>query len=237
MVKRLVSLFSHDIRVKEYMDFTYIIYRYFLFDFCRTKKRTYVILQSLPVPQYYVCYVLVNQSDYFAKWLYSMSDYELIVLYPHKGPWRIFGWHRHMHYAGNLLIAFFLQWSVDSLRPRLNRRPFTSDIFKCIFLNENACILPRNSLTFVPMVRMSTGCWENVWVAIYLPHNLCCCMCSTDSFKFGWSERYVNKSVLSCNRKYQSFLMLSYWYRGLLFGYLHQYIMSVFPIIFPFNQI
>ena len=27
--------------------------------------------------------------------------------------------------------------TVNSLRPRLNRRPFADDIFKCIFLNEN----------------------------------------------------------------------------------------------------
>ena len=40
----------------------------------------------------------------------------------------------------------------NSLRPRLNRRPFTDDIFKCIFLNENEWILPRISLKFVPKV-------------------------------------------------------------------------------------
>ena len=40
----------------------------------------------------------------------------------------------------------------NSLRPRLNRRPFADDIFKCIFLIENEWILPRISLKFVPKV-------------------------------------------------------------------------------------
>ena len=40
----------------------------------------------------------------------------------------------------------------NSLRPRLNRRPFADDIFKCIFLNENEWILPRISLEFIPKV-------------------------------------------------------------------------------------
>ena len=42
---------------------------------------------------------------------------------------------------------------VNSLRPRLNRRPFADDILKCIFLNENEWNLPRISLKFVPKVR------------------------------------------------------------------------------------
>ena len=44
---------------------------------------------------------------------------------------------------------------LNSLRPRLNRRPFADDIFKCIFLNENEWILPRISLKFVPRVRIN----------------------------------------------------------------------------------
>ena len=39
---------------------------------------------------------------------------------------------------------------LNSLRPRLNRRPFADDIFKCIFLNENVWISIRISLKFVP---------------------------------------------------------------------------------------
>ena len=46
------------------------------------------------------------------------------------------------------------QW-VNSLRPRLNRRPFADDIFKCIFSNENEWIVPRISLKFVPKVRIN----------------------------------------------------------------------------------
>ena len=44
---------------------------------------------------------------------------------------------------------------INWLRPRLNRRPFADDIFKCIFLNENKGILPRFSLKFVPKVRIN----------------------------------------------------------------------------------
>ena len=44
---------------------------------------------------------------------------------------------------------------INSLRPKLNRRPFADDIFKCIFLNENEWILPRISLKFVPKVRIN----------------------------------------------------------------------------------
>ena len=39
---------------------------------------------------------------------------------------------------------------LNSLRPRLNRRPFADDIFKCIFLNENVWISIKISLKFVP---------------------------------------------------------------------------------------
>ena len=45
--------------------------------------------------------------------------------------------------------------TLNSLRPRLNRRPFADDIFKCIFLNENEWISPRISLKFVPKVRIN----------------------------------------------------------------------------------
>ena len=40
--------------------------------------------------------------------------------------------------------------SINTLRPRQNRRHFADDIFKCIFLNENVWILIKNSLKFVP---------------------------------------------------------------------------------------
>ena len=43
---------------------------------------------------------------------------------------------------------------MNTLRPRLNRRPFADDILKCIFLNENEWILPRIWLKFVPKVRI-----------------------------------------------------------------------------------
>ena len=47
------------------------------------------------------------------------------------------------------------EYNFNSLRSRLNRRPFADDIFKCIFLNENEWILPRISLKFVPRVRIN----------------------------------------------------------------------------------
>ena len=42
-----------------------------------------------------------------------------------------------------------------ALRPRPNRRHFADDIFKCIFLNENAWISLKISLKFVPKVRIN----------------------------------------------------------------------------------
>ena len=52
-------------------------------------------------------------------------------------------------------LCFAYYTPLYSLRPRLNRRPFTDDILKCIFLNENEWILPRISLKFVPEVRIN----------------------------------------------------------------------------------
>ena len=40
--------------------------------------------------------------------------------------------------------------SLNSLRPRRNRRHYADDIFKCIFLNENVLISIKISLKFVP---------------------------------------------------------------------------------------
>ena len=51
------------------------------------------------------------------------------------------------------------QWkimtSVNSLRPRPNRRHFADGIFKCTLENENEWISPRISLKFVPKVRIN----------------------------------------------------------------------------------
>ena len=48
-----------------------------------------------------------------------------------------------------LHVVITCSW-LNSLRPRLNRRPFADDIFKCIFLNENVWISIEISLKFVP---------------------------------------------------------------------------------------
>ena len=39
---------------------------------------------------------------------------------------------------------------INTLKPRQNGRHFADDIFKCIFLNENACISIKIPLKFVP---------------------------------------------------------------------------------------
>ena len=43
----------------------------------------------------------------------------------------------------------------NTLRPRQIGRYFADDIFKCIFLNENARISLKISLNFVPKVRIN----------------------------------------------------------------------------------
>ena len=45
--------------------------------------------------------------------------------------------------------------SINSLRPRPNRRHFADDIFKYIFENENELISPRISLKSVPEIRIN----------------------------------------------------------------------------------
>ena len=42
-------------------------------------------------------------------------------------------------------------WDINSSPPGQNGRHFAYDIFRCIFLNENICILIEISLKFVPM--------------------------------------------------------------------------------------
>ena len=44
---------------------------------------------------------------------------------------------------------------LNSLRPRRNRRLFADNIFKCIFVNENARISIKISLKFVPKGRIN----------------------------------------------------------------------------------
>ena len=55
------------------------------------------------------------------------------------------------------LVIIIWQWggiqglyTLNTLRPRQNGHIFSDDIFKCIFLNENAWIPIKISLTFVP---------------------------------------------------------------------------------------
>ena len=49
-----------------------------------------------------------------------------------------------------IAIIIYDAMRLNSLRPRLNRRPLADDIFKCIFFNENVWISIKISLKFVP---------------------------------------------------------------------------------------
>ena len=44
---------------------------------------------------------------------------------------------------------------INTLRPRQNGRHYADDIFKCIFLNENAWLSLKISLKFVPKVQIN----------------------------------------------------------------------------------
>ena len=55
----------------------------------------------------------------------------------------------------NKIDIYIWWWSIlNTLRPRQDGRRFPDDIFKCIFVNENVCILLQISLKFVPKVRI-----------------------------------------------------------------------------------
>ena len=45
---------------------------------------------------------------------------------------------------------------INTLRPRQNGCHFADDIFKCIFMSENLWISLKNSLKFVPKVRINS---------------------------------------------------------------------------------
>ena len=66
---------------------------------------------------------------------------------------RIFGVVQNNHFK--LVTARATVASLNSLRPRRNRRHFADHIFQCIFLNENERISLRFSLTFVPKFRIN----------------------------------------------------------------------------------
>ena len=80
-------------------------------------------------------------------YLFNGNPHTWNNLYIETGP-RLPSWLKQPHMSGK-------HDSVNSLRPRLNRRPFADDIFKSIFLNENEWISPRISLKFVPKVQIN----------------------------------------------------------------------------------
>ena len=55
------------------------------------------------------------------------------------------------------IIVIYATTSIhfNTFRPRQNGRHFADDIFKCIFLNEDARISLKISLKFVPKVRIN----------------------------------------------------------------------------------
>ena len=91
-------------------------------------------------------YVPCDATDYIA--VTSRITYIIAVMLRTI----ITGWNIML---GSVIHYLHYRRYVNSLRPRLNRRPFAADIFKCIFLNENEWILPRISLKFVPKVRIN----------------------------------------------------------------------------------
>ena len=53
-------------------------------------------------------------------------------------------------------VCLPIHWHVfNTLRPRQNGRHFANDLFKCIFVNENAWISLKISLKFVPKVQIN----------------------------------------------------------------------------------
>ena len=54
------------------------------------------------------------------------------------------------HPIDSVSVQAACMWHINTLRPRQNGRHFPDDIFKCIFVNENAWISITILLTFVP---------------------------------------------------------------------------------------
>ena len=69
---------------------------------------------------------------------------------PVKWPWR--AWVKSVSTSSQQNTKKIFPLMLDSLRPRQNGRHFADDVFKRIFLNENAWISPKISLKFVPKV-------------------------------------------------------------------------------------
>ena len=70
---------------------------------------------------------------------------------------------RSLMYVEMTLVCFWAmqhnqtRYFANTLRPRQNGRHFADDLFKCIFLNENAWISLAFSLKFVPKVQINNN--------------------------------------------------------------------------------
>ena len=85
---------------------------------------------------------------------YSSNQYDLLCLSFDRGLW----WYCFVFISGTLFPIKYLWihislWTLfNTLRPRHH---FADNIFKCIFLNENAWIALKISLKFVPKVQLT----------------------------------------------------------------------------------
>ena len=65
-------------------------------------------------------------------------------------------WHGNIfRFTGPSLFESICSCSCNSSAPRQKGRQFRSDVFKCIFVNENVWIVLKMSLTFAPEVRIN----------------------------------------------------------------------------------
>ena len=87
---------------------------------------------------------------YFCHWWHVIHVYDRSTCFVQLWKQMYFycNWHWLIHKFHEYRQTF------NTLRPRQNGRRFPDDIFKCIFLNENAWISLKISLKFVPMVRI-----------------------------------------------------------------------------------
>ena len=89
------------------------------------------------------------------KWNDFACDIKLLVdehlSYWNQHKYNVVDWKRYFTEE----IYHYVYISFNTLRPRQNGRHFADDIFKCIFLNENAWISLEISVKFVPKVQIN----------------------------------------------------------------------------------
>ena len=105
--------------------------------------RKHIEAETKSLPFYFIYHLFILLRYIYTGWHIQQSGFTIWscgVNTPYKaGSNNI----RNMNYLT-------LKYSINTLRPRQNGRHFADDIFKCIFLNENAWISLKFSLKFVP---------------------------------------------------------------------------------------